>query len=94
MEAQQRQPWKNIGKDSKRAAVELWRAGDPFGYYQEAAQDVWVYPEEDSGLCQEEPHLTGPEYAGGGVPAEPGAVHTGKDPGGDRQGWWHDEILI
>ena len=27
MEAQQKQPRKNFGKDSKRASVELWRVG-------------------------------------------------------------------
>ena len=35
----------------------------------------------------------GPEETGGGVPAEPGAVHTGKAPGADCHGWWHDQIL-
>ena len=74
--------------------MELWRAGVPWATIRKQLKMFVVYPEEDSGLCQEELHLAGSKDAGGGVPAEPGAVHASKDPGGDRQGWWHDEILI
>ena len=88
-ESPEKKLWKGLQKGSG-GALEGW---GPFGYNQEAAQDVRVYPEEDSGLCQEEPHLAGLEDAGGGVPAEPGAAHASNAPGGDCQGWWHDQIL-
>ena len=94
MEAQQREPGKKLWKGLQKGSGGALEGWGPFGYNQEAAQDVRVYPEEDSGLCQEEPHLAGLEDAGGGVPAEPGAAHASNAPGGDCQGWWHDEILI
>ena len=93
MEAQQRQPWKNFGKDSKRAAVELWRAGVPWATIRKQLKMFVVYPEEDSGPCQEELHLAGPKDAGGGFPTETCAVHASEAPGGDCQWWWHDQIL-
>ncbi len=81
------------GKTSKlipkvcSGALEAW---GPFGYHQEAAEDVGVYSEEDFGRCQEEPHLAG---GGGGLPAEPGDGAADKVSGGDCQGGWHDQIL-
>jgi len=33
------------------------------------------------------------EEEDGGFPAEPGGRDTGKDSGGDCQGWWHGQIL-
>ena len=86
MKAQQRQPRKNFGKDSKRAAVELWRAaGVPWATIRKQLKMFLVYPEEDSGLCQEELHLAGPKDAGGGFPTETCAVHASEAPGGDCQ---------
>ena len=86
MDAQQRQARQRFKNDSKRAAVELWRAGVPLATIRKQLKMSAVEGGHPPGL--------GSEDSGGGVPAEPGAVHASKDPGGDRQGWWHDEILI
>ncbi len=52
------------GKTSKLIPKGLqWSSGglDPFGYHQEAAEDVGVYSEEDFGCRQEEPILLAEE---------------------------------
>jgi hypothetical protein len=90
MEAQQSQAGKNFKTDSKRAAVELWRAGLTLATIRKQLKDNGVYSEEDFAHRQEEPHLAG---GGGGLPAEPGGGADDKVSGGDCQGGWHDQIL-
>ena len=77
MDAQQKQPKKNLLKWLQKGCCGPLEGWGPFGKYEEATQYVWVYPEEDSGLG-EEPPLAGP-------PQEASLSEAHKDQPGDHE---------
>ncbi len=90
MEAQQSQAVKNFKTDSKRAAVELWRAAVPLTTIRKQLKMSEPTLRRILAVARTNPTLAG---GGGGLPAEPGGGAADKVSGGDCQGGWHDQIL-
>ena len=91
VEVQQSQAGKNFKTDSKRAAVELWRAGVPLDTIRKQLKMSESTLRRILAVVRKNPTLPAEEVHG--LPAERGGGAADKVSGGNCQGGWHDQIL-